>query len=118
LSIALLVLAGGASVPAGAQTSSPIQIYGVWHCGDDYCTWSTVRSIAEFDEKNHWIIDAGDGNPSVNLVVLAFVDPLKLLSKTNDSQSPGGWAAREPLIARLPDISNLRGTRHFYFAAT
>ena len=90
LSIALLVLAGGASVPAGAQTSSPIQIYGVWHCGDDYCTWSTVRSIAEFDEKNHWIIDAGDGNPSVNLVVLAFVDPLKLLNKTNDSQTVDG----------------------------
>ena len=26
--------------------------------------------------------------------------------------------AGEPLIARLPDISNLRETRHFYFAAT
>jgi len=34
------------------------------------------------------------------------------------SASQGNGQTREPLIARLPDISNLRGTRHFYFAAT
>ena len=87
LSIALV---GVLVSTANAQTASPIQIYGVWHCGDDFCTWSSVRSIAEFDEKNHWIIDAGDGAPSVNLVVLAFVDPLKLLNKTINSQTVDG----------------------------
>ncbi len=87
LSIALV---GVLVSTANAQTASPIQIYGVWHCGDDFCTWSSVRSIAEFDEKNHWIIDAGDGAPSVNLVVLAFVDPLKLLNKTTNSQTVDG----------------------------
>ncbi|MEE8164026.1 MAG: hypothetical protein V3T64_00510 [Myxococcota bacterium] len=87
LSIALV---GALVSTANAQTASPIQIYGVWHCGDDFCTWSSVRSIAEFDEKNHWIIDAGDGAPSVNLVVLAFVDPLKLLNETTDSQTVDG----------------------------
>ncbi len=85
-----IVLVGVLVSTANAQTASPIQIYGVWHCGDDFCTWSSVRSIAEFDEKNHWIIDAGDGAPSVNLVVLAFVDPLKLLNKTTDSQTVDG----------------------------
>lgn len=42
------------------------------------------RDITEFDEKNHWIIDRGDGSnlPSVNLVVLSFVNPLKLLNLT------------------------------------
>jgi len=89
-SISLVALLCALSASASAQTASPIQIYGVWHCGDDYCTWSTVRSIAEFDEKNHWIIDAGDGAPSVNLVILAFVDPLKLLNKTNDGQTVDG----------------------------
>ena len=87
LSIALV---GVLVSTANAQTASPIQIYGVWHCGDDFCTWSSVRSIAEFDEKNHWIIDAGDGAPSVNLVVLAFVDPLKLLNETTNSQTVDG----------------------------
>jgi len=73
-----------------AQAASPIDIYGTWHCGDDYCTWSTVRDRVEFDQKNHWIIDAGDGLPSVNLVVLAFVNPLRLLEKTNDAQTLDG----------------------------
>ena len=73
-------------------SSTPISVYGVWHAGNDYCTWGTVRSVAEFDSKNHWLIDRGDGSgmPSVNLVVLSFVNPLKLLNKTNDSQTLNG----------------------------
>jgi hypothetical protein len=59
-----------------------VDVYGAWHCGNDYCTWSTVRGATEFDQKNHWLIDRGDGKPSVNLVVLAFVHPLDLLNKT------------------------------------
>jgi hypothetical protein len=49
------------------------------------CTWGTVPDMTTFDNNNHWLIDRGDGTPSVNLVVLAFVNPLKLLDKTSDS---------------------------------
>src|SRR5262249_59489263 len=38
----------------------------------------------------HWMIDRGDGVPSVNLVVLSFVNPLKLLNKANDAQTVNG----------------------------
>ena len=69
---------------------SPIQIYGSWHCGSDYCTWGTERDLAEFDSKNHWLIDRGDGRPSVNLVVLSFVHPYRLLKKTTDAQTLNG----------------------------
>src|SRR5215468_6600165 len=69
---------------------TPISIYGAWHCGADFCTWASVRDLAEFDNKNHWLIDRGDGIPSVNLVVLSFVHPLRLLNKTTDSQTLQG----------------------------
>ena len=74
----------------GAPT--PIQIYGAWHCGNDSCLWATVRTVAEFDSMNHWLIDRGDGSglPSVNIVVLSFVNPLKLLNKTNDAGTVNG----------------------------
>jgi hypothetical protein len=70
--------------------ATQIQIYGTWHCSNDACTWGTVRDMTDFDTKNHWIIDRGDGVPSVNLVVLSFVDPLKLMNLTNDSQTVNG----------------------------
>ena len=73
-----------------AANATQIQIYGAWHCGNDFCTWSTVRNMTDFDTKNHWMIDRGDGVPSVNLVVLSFVNPLKLLNKTNDAQTVNG----------------------------
>jgi hypothetical protein len=60
-------------------------VYGAWHCGSDFCTWASVRNMTDFDTRNHWLIDRGDGSPSVNLVVLSFVQPLKLLNKTNDA---------------------------------
>jgi hypothetical protein len=70
--------------------ATPIQIYGAWHCGNDACTWGSVRDMTDFDTKNHWMIDRGDGVPSVNLVILSFVNPLKLLNKTNDAQTVNG----------------------------
>jgi hypothetical protein len=73
-----------------AAAATPIQIYGAWHCGNDACTWGSVRDMTDFDTKNHWIIDRGDGGPSVNLVILSFVNPLKLLNKTNDAQTVNG----------------------------
>ena len=72
----------------GAEES--VDVYGAWHCGNDYCTWSTARDVSEFDAKNHWLIDRGDGRPSVNLVVLSFVHPLKLLNKTTDAGTLAG----------------------------
>lgn len=81
--LAMLLLT---SLTATAQ----MQIYGSWHCGNDACTWATVRDMTNFDYNNHWMIDRGNGQPSVNLAVLAFVDPLKLLNKTNDSGDTNG----------------------------
>jgi hypothetical protein len=73
-------------------TATQLQVYGAWHCGNDACTWSTVRDMVDFDLKNHWIIDRGDGSgkPSVNLVVLSFVEPLKLLNQTTDAGTLNG----------------------------
>ncbi|MFI7461296.1 glycosyl hydrolase family 18 protein [Nonomuraea sp. NPDC049646] len=76
-------------VPAQAA-ATPLQVYGAWHCGDDACIWGNVRSTTDFDAKNHWLIDRGDGRPSVNLVVLSFVHPVKLLHKTTDTQTLDG----------------------------
>lgn len=73
--------------PAAA---SSLQVYGVWHAGNDYCTWAAVRTVEEFDSKNRWIIDRGNGQPSVNLVVLSFVNPLKLLNRTSDAGTTNG----------------------------
>ena len=73
-----------------ASTPTQLQVYGIWHAGNDYCTWGTVRDIEEFDSKNNWIIDRGDGTPSVNLVVLSFVNPLKLLHQTTDATTTNG----------------------------
>jgi hypothetical protein len=67
-----------------------MQVYGAWHCSDDYCTWGRVRTVAEFDAMNHWLVDRGDGRPSVNLVVLSFVNPLKLLDGTTDATTLDG----------------------------
>ena len=77
-----------------AETPTPIQIFGAWHCSDDACTWATVRSVNDFDSKNHWLIDRdGSGpstSPSVNLVILSFVHPLKLLNQTTDAGTLNG----------------------------
>lgn len=69
--------------PGPTPIPTPIQIFGAWHCGNHYCDWSLVRNMTEFDQANHWLIDRGNGQPSVNLVVLSFVNPLKLLNRTD-----------------------------------
>jgi len=73
-----------------SSTATQLQVYGSWHCGNDSCIWGTVRNINEFDSQNHWLIDRGNGHPSVNLVVLSFVEPSKLLHLTNDSTTVNG----------------------------
>lgn len=74
--------------PAGAQTQ--LQVYGLWHCSPDACSWASVPNMTTFDTQNHWIIDRGNGSPSVNLVVLSFVNPVKLMSLTTDSTTVNG----------------------------
>src|ERR1700746_375558 len=74
-----------------AQT--PIQIYGAWHCYSDACSWASVPNMTTFDTDNRWIIDRnmnGTFQPSVNLVILSFVDPVKLMNQTNDSGDTNG----------------------------
>jgi len=71
-------------------SATPIQVYGVWHAGNDACIWGNARDLTEFDQKNHWIIDRGDGRPSVNLVILSFIQPLNLLNQTTDSATLNG----------------------------
>src|SRR3984893_2007575 len=93
-------------IPAHA---TQIQVYGAWHCGNDYCTWASVRDMTDFDTKNHWIIDRGDGSPSVNLVILSFVNPLKLLNLTNDSGTAQGVPiAMTPAIVSYFTAHNIR----------
>jgi hypothetical protein len=77
-------------VCCGVATAMPMQIYGAWHCSNDACLWGTVRNMSDFDTANHWMIDRGDGWPSVNLVILSFLQPLKLLNQTNDSGTVNG----------------------------
>lgn len=85
--LALATLSFPFATPALA---TPPQVYGAWHCSNDGCTWGTVRTVTEFDAMNHWLIDRGDGRPSVNLVVLSFVQPLKLLDHTTDATTLNG----------------------------
>jgi len=71
-----------------AQTQ--IQVYGLWHCYSDACSWASVPNMTTFDTDNHWIIDRGNGSPSVNVVVLSFVNPVKLMNLTTDSTTVKG----------------------------
>ncbi|MGH3679341.1 MAG: hypothetical protein ACRDT2_03520, partial [Natronosporangium sp.] len=92
--VTLLLLLASLHVPAaGAAEPSqvrPLEVYGAWHCSDDFCTWARAREVAEFDSMNHWLIDRGDGRPSANLVVLSFVHPLRLLHRTTDAGTLDG----------------------------
>ena len=75
---------------ATAQTQ--MQVYGVWHCYSDACSWASVPNMTTFDTDNHWIIarSSSSTSPSVNVVVLSFVDPVKLMNLTTDSTTNAG----------------------------
>ena len=87
LALLLAIVASVVILSSPVTNATPIEVYGVWHAGNDAWVWGSVRNITEFDQKNHWIIDRGDGTQSVNLVILSFVQPLKLLSKVTDRLS-------------------------------
>jgi hypothetical protein len=86
----LLLLLTLAAVAAKAADAAPVSVYGAWLCGNDACTWASARDMNDFDAKNRWLVNRGDGLPSVNLVVLSFVQPLKLLNRTTDAQTLNG----------------------------
>ena len=86
-----LLVVGILSGAANAQTQ--IQVYGAWHCYTDGCSWASVPNMTTFDTDNRWLIDRnlnGTYSPSVNLVILSFVDPVKLMNKTTDSGDTNG----------------------------
>ncbi|MFJ7158016.1 hypothetical protein ACIQUQ_24205 [Streptomyces sp. NPDC101118] len=110
--LGVLVLLLGLLLPLPATTAHAAtgpQIYGAWHCSDDACTWGRVRTVAEFDAMNHWLVDRGDGRPSVNLVVLSFVEPQKLLRKTNDATTVDG--VPRGMTPEIVDYFTSRGIR-------
>jgi hypothetical protein len=76
--------------PKPALAVNNVSIYGAWHCGSDFCSWASVRNMTDFNTRNRWLIDRGDGTPSVNLVVLSFVQPMRLLNKTTDASTSQG----------------------------
>ena len=82
-----------ADLMASAQSSYQMQVYGLWHCYSDACSWASQPNMTTFDTDNHWIIDRNMNNtfqPSVNVVVLSFVDPVKLMNLTTDSTTVKG----------------------------
>jgi hypothetical protein len=85
----LLLVTLSAALTASAR-ATPVSVYGAWLCGNDACTWASPRDMTDFDTKNRWLVNRGDGVPSVNLVVLSFVQPLKLLNRTTDAQTLNG----------------------------
>src|SRR5437899_2496030 len=91
----LLVLAAAVLLVPGpsANAQYQMQVYGLWHCYSDACSWAYVPNMTTFDTNNHWIIDRNMDNtfhPSVNVVVLSFVDPVKLMNLTTDSTTVNG----------------------------
>jgi hypothetical protein len=85
-----LVLSGLLVMVPRVDAQTQLQVYGLWHCSSDACSWASAPNMTTFDTQNHWIIDRGNGSPSVNLVVLSFVNPLKLMNLTTDSTDTKG----------------------------
>src|SRR5438874_2885980 len=75
---------------AALTAQGQMQVYGLWHCYTDACSWASVPQMTLFDTNNHWIMDGGDGHPSVDVVVLSFVNPVKLMNLTTDSGDVNG----------------------------
>jgi hypothetical protein len=88
--VTALFLSGPLVMVPRLNAQTQLQVYGVWHCSSDACSWASAPNMTTFDTQNHWIIDRGNGSPSVNLVVLSFVSPLKLMNLTTDSATTKG----------------------------
>jgi hypothetical protein len=93
LSVVMGLLIVGLLVAASASAQTPIQVYGAWHCSSDACSWASAPNMTTFDTDNRWLIDRNMNStyqPSVNLVVLSFVNPVKLMNRTTDSTTTNG----------------------------
>jgi len=90
--LCVLVSLSAMVLTSRAIAQTQMQVYGVWHCYSDACSWASVPNMTTFDTDNHWIIarSSSSTSPSVNLVVLSFVDPVKLMNLTNDSTTNAG----------------------------
>ncbi len=85
--------------PPPPGEAEPMEIFGVWHAGNHYADWALRREYPEFHDANGWIIDRGDGTPSVNLVVLSFLHPMRVLERTtNDVTFEGVPIGMEPWV--------------------
>jgi hypothetical protein len=110
--LTVIALSGLMATPARASVSAtptPVQVYGAWHCSNDACLWGSVRDLTDFDHNNHWLIDRGDGRPSVNLVILSFVNPLRLLNRTTDAQTLNG--VPRGMTAEIVNYFTAKGVR-------
>jgi hypothetical protein len=91
--VAGLFLSGLLGIVPYANAQTQMQIYGAWHCYTDGCSWASVPNMTTFDTDNHWMIDRDMNDtylPSVNLVILSFVQPVKLMNLTTDSGDTNG----------------------------
>jgi hypothetical protein len=50
-------------------------LYGSWYCGDDACEWASEPNLTSVE----WLTDRGDGKPTTNVIIFAFVDPVEVL---------------------------------------
>jgi hypothetical protein len=76
---------GRSATPPLAEKPTPMQVFGVWHCGNHYCDWNEEIDMVAFAEANRWLLErTPGGTPAVNVVVLSFVNPLKLLNRGDD----------------------------------
>src|ERR1700756_3827423 len=86
----LLLCTIGLITNSAIHAQTQMQIYGAWHCYTDGCGWLSVPNMTTFDTDNHWLIDRGNGQPSVNLVILSFVNPVDLMNLTTNSTTTNG----------------------------
>jgi len=40
---------GAITFLSSPAANAQMQIYGAWHCGNDACTWASVRNMTDFD---------------------------------------------------------------------
>ena len=103
---------GRTPLPPLAPTATPIQVFGAWHCGNHYCDWQQVVDLDDFDRTNRWLVERDPGvpgsPPAINLVVLSFVNPLKMLDQSDsglDRMIPPG------MTKEVVDYFKSRGIR-------
>ncbi|GAM20156.1 hypothetical protein SAMD00019534_033310 [Acytostelium subglobosum LB1] len=59
-----------------AAPSDLTKVYALWHCGADGCMWNEAVDNSYFD----WIVNRGDGQPTANLIIFSFLNPVNVLS--------------------------------------